>query len=91
MKNQNSTKHADLNLSNVDHVSSNVRPSRYGAVLYVFEGNEAVIKMIIKGRSPTMRHVSQTHRVALDCLTGLTLILKFKFDTLTPNTNSQTC
>ena len=34
--------------------------------LYVFEDNEAVIKMIIKGRSPTMRHFSTTHRVALD-------------------------
>ena len=32
----------------------------------MFEDNEAVIKMIIKGRSPTMRHVSRTHRVALD-------------------------
>ena len=31
-----------------------------------FEDNEAVIKMIMKGRSPTMRHVSITHRVALD-------------------------
>ena len=30
--------------------------------------NEAVIKMIIKGRSPTMRHVSRTHRVTLDWL-----------------------
>ena len=29
---------------------------------------EAVIKMIIKGRSATMRHVSRTHRVALDWL-----------------------
>ena len=29
------------------------------------ENNEAVIKMIIQGRSPTMRHVSRTHRVAL--------------------------
>ena len=27
-----------------------------------------VIKMIIKGRCPTMRHVSRTHRVALDWL-----------------------
>ena len=35
-------------------------------MLYVFEDNEAVIKMITKGRSPTMRHVSRTHRVALD-------------------------
>ena len=34
--------------------------------MYVFQDNEAVIKMIIKGRSPTMRHVSRTHRVALD-------------------------
>ena len=32
------------------------------------EADEAVIKMIIKGRSPTMRHVSRTHRVALDWL-----------------------
>ena len=35
-------------------------------LLYVFEDNEAVIKMIFKGRSPTMRHVSRTHRVVLD-------------------------
>ena len=34
----------------------------------MFEDNEAVIKMIINGRSPTMRHVSRTHRVALDWL-----------------------
>ena len=33
-----------------------------------FEDNEAVIKMIIKGRSPTIRHVSRSHRVALDWL-----------------------
>ena len=39
--------------------------------MYVFEDNEAVIKMIIKGRSLTMRHDSGTHRVALDWLFGL--------------------
>ena len=38
------------------------------AMLYVFEDKEAVIKMGIKGRSPTMRHVSRTNRVALDWL-----------------------
>ena len=32
--------------------------------------HEAVIKMIIKGRSPTMRHVSRTRRVALDWLSN---------------------
>ena len=37
-------------------------------MLYIFEDDEAVIKMIIKGRSPTMRHVSRTHRVTLDWL-----------------------
>ena len=55
-------------LDNVDFISSNVHSSRQEALLYVFEDNEAVIKMIIKGRSPTMRHVSRTHRVALDWL-----------------------
>ena len=49
-------------------VPSNVKSSHQEALLYVFEDNEAVIKMIIKGRSPTMRHVSRTHRVALDWL-----------------------
>ena len=42
--------------------------SRKEALLNIFEDNEAVIKMIIKGRSPTMRHVSRIHRVALDWL-----------------------
>ena len=35
---------------------------------YICEDHEAVIKLIVKGRSPTMRHVSRTHRVALDWL-----------------------
>ena len=54
-------------LDNVDFISSNVNSSRQETLLYVFEDNEAVIKMIIKGRSPT-RHVSRTHIVALDWL-----------------------
>ena len=55
-------------LNNVDFISSNVNSSRQEALLHVFEDHEAVIKMIIQGRSPTMRHVSRTHRVALDWL-----------------------
>ena len=55
-------------LNNIDCVPSNVQSSHQEALLYVFEDNEPVIKMIIKGRSPTMRHVSRTHRVALDWL-----------------------
>ena len=53
-------------LENVDFISSNVNSSRKESLLYIFEDHEAVIKMIIKRRSPTMRHVSRTHRVALD-------------------------
>ena len=52
-------------IENIDSVPSNVQSSSQEALLYVFEDNEAVIKMIITGRSPTMRHVSRTHRVAL--------------------------
>ena len=53
---------------NVDFISSKVHSSRQEALLCIFEDNEAVMKMIIKGRTPTMRHVSRTHRVALDWL-----------------------
>ena len=65
-------KHTNVIPTNIDHIPSNTTHSGVSAMLYVFEDNEAVIKMIIKSRSPTMRHVSRTHRVALDCcLTGL--------------------
>ena len=55
-------------MKDIDSVPSNVQSARQEALLYVFEDNDAVIKMIMKGRSPTMRHVSRTHRVALDWL-----------------------
>ena len=55
-------------MQDIDSVPSNVQSARQEALLYVFEDNEAVIKMIVKGRSPTMRHASRTHRVALDWL-----------------------
>ena len=55
-------------LDNVEFIHSNVNSSHQEASLCVFEDNEAVIKMIVNGRSPTLRHVSRTHRVALDWL-----------------------
>ena len=55
-------------IQDIDSVPSNVQSASREALLYVFEDNEAVTKMIMKGRSPTMRHVSRTHRVALDWL-----------------------
>ena len=67
-------------MKDIDVVPSNVQSARQEALLYVFEDNEAVIKMIIKGRSPTMRHVSRTHRVALDWLFD-----RINLDTQNPN------
>ena len=55
-------------IQDIDSVPSFVQSASREALLSVFEDNEAVIKMIMKGRSPTMRHVSRTHRVALDWL-----------------------
>ena len=55
-------------LDKLDFIPSHVHSSRHEALLFIFEDNEAVIKMIITGRSPTMRHVSRTHRVTLDWL-----------------------
>ena len=66
-KRHKSQKKIDV-MEDINSVPSNVQSARQEALLYVFEDNEAVIKMIIKGRSPTMRHVSRTHRVALDWL-----------------------
>ena len=39
-------------LNNIDCVHSNVQFSHQEALLNVFEDNEAVIKMIVKGRVP---------------------------------------
>ena len=36
------------------------------AELYLFEDSEAVIRMIINGRSPNVRHVTRTHDVISD-------------------------
>ena len=66
-KRHKSEKKSDV-MEDIDSFPSNVQSSRQEALLYVFEDNEAVIKMVIKGRSPTVRHVSRTHRVALDWL-----------------------
>ena len=55
-------------VKDIDLVPSNVQSVNHEALLHVFEDNEVVIKMIMKRRSPTMRHVSKTHRVAFDWL-----------------------
>ena len=55
-------------LLNVDQVPQNVPKPNTKSKLYIFEDNDAVIKMTVKGRAPTLRHVPRTHRVDLDWL-----------------------
>ena len=50
----------------IDYVPCNLPKSSGLGLLFCFEDNDAVIKMTIRGRSQTMRHVARTHRVDLD-------------------------
>ena len=77
-------------IQNIDSVPSNVQSASQEALLYVFEDNEAVIKMIMKGRSPTMRHVSLTELLLSGCSIELIWIPKSKSNISTPRTNWQT-
>ena len=61
-------KHTKVIPTNIDHIPSNTTHSGSSATLYIFEDNEAVIKMIIKGNSPNLRYVSRIHQDALDWL-----------------------
>ena len=66
--NPNPIKHTHVIPTNIVHIPSNTKNSDPGAMLHVFKDNEAAIKTTIKGRSPTLRHVSRTHRVVLEWL-----------------------
>ena len=78
-------------LNNIDCVSSNVQFSHQEALLYVFENNEAVIKIMIKGTSPTMRHVPGPTELRLIGYSIESIwTQKAKSSTSTPKTNSQT-
>ena len=55
-------------LLDVDRVPPTYPMSSGAVKLVIFEDNESVIKMVVKGRSPARGHVSRTHRVDLDWL-----------------------
>ena len=52
----------------IDFVPRTFPKSKGVAQLLILEDNEAVLKIIIKGRSPNMRHVPRTQRIDLDWL-----------------------
>ena len=86
--------HKKINvMKNMDSVPSNVQSSRQEALLYVFEDNEAVIKMIIKGKKPdneTCVFPEPTELLLIGCSIESIWIPKSKSNSSTPKTNSQT-
>ena len=58
--------------SHIDCIPPNAQLFSGQATLYILEDTkkEAVMKQINKGRGPTMRHISRTHRMNLDWLCG---------------------
>lgn len=52
----------------IDFVPFSLPIRRGRAKLYALEDNDAVIKMVVKGHNPNLRHVASTHRVDLDWL-----------------------
>ena len=52
----------------VDYVPASLPMHSPNCRLVMVEDNDAVIKMLQKGRAPAMSHVSRTHRVNLDWL-----------------------
>ena len=85
-------KHTNVIPTNIDDIPPNTTHSSPSALLYVFEDNEAVIKMLIKrSKSHNEFCFTDPQRVALDWfLIGLIWIQRFKLGTSTPNINSQT-
>ena len=79
-------------LNNIDCVPSNVQSSHPEALLYMFEDNEAVMKMIIKGKEShnETRFSEPTELLLIGCSIELTWTQKSKSSTSTPKTNSLT-
>ena len=79
-------------LTDIDCVPSNVQSSHQEALLYVFEDNEAVIKMIYREEARQKDMFPEPSELLLiGCSIELIWIPKFKSNTSTPKTNSQTC
>ena len=55
-------------LESVDFVPPSIPDQDPRTRLLLLEDNDAVIKIIIKGRSPQLRHVGRTHRIDTDWL-----------------------
>ena len=57
-----------VSLESVDYMPASLPPLVANTRLVMVEDNDAVIKMLKKGRAPSMAHVARTHRCNLDWL-----------------------
>ena len=77
--------------NNIDYVPSNVEFSHQEALLYVFEDNEAVIKMTKKEEVPQWDMFPEpTEMLLTGCSIQSIWTQKSKSNTLTPKTNLPT-
>ena len=54
--------------ANIDYVPPSLPEISDRTSMIIMEDNDAVIKMTIKVRAPTMRHMQRTHRIDVDSL-----------------------
>ena len=52
--------------ANIDYVPPSLPDISNRISMIIMEDNDAVIKMTIKVRAPTMRHMQRTHRIDVD-------------------------
>ena len=57
-----------ISFDSIDYVPASLPVQDPNCRLVMVEDNDAVIKMLQKGRAPNMAHVARTHRVNLDWL-----------------------
>ena len=57
-----------ITLKDVDYVPPSMPLCNNASKLYMIEDNDSVIKMLMKGRAPILKHCARTHHVDLGFL-----------------------
>ena len=58
--------HSEPYVESADVVPKTILQSPSRVHLFVFEDNEAVVRMMVKERSPNLRHAARSHRICSD-------------------------
>ena len=62
------TRYDTISLDYADWVPPSMPSLQQNTKCVFVQDNDAVIKMVVKARAPTLKHVSRTHRIDLDWL-----------------------